>query len=47
MPALMLGRDRPTQRALLALEKFADMHLPAHHGLVMLTYTSASALLVD
>jgi uncharacterized membrane protein YhhN len=32
---------------LLALEKFADVHLPAHHGLVMLTYTCASALLAD
>jgi uncharacterized membrane protein YhhN len=33
--------------SLLALEKFADVHLPAHHGLVMATYTSAAALLAD
>jgi uncharacterized membrane protein YhhN len=30
---------------LLALEKFGDLHLPAHEGLVMATYTSAQALL--
>jgi uncharacterized membrane protein YhhN len=30
---------------LLALEKFAGVHLPAHEGLVMATYTSAQALL--
>ena len=30
---------------LLALERFADVHLPAHEGLVMSTYTSAQALL--
>jgi uncharacterized membrane protein YhhN len=38
--ALFLASD-----SLLALERFADVHLPAHHGLVMATYTSASALL--
>ncbi len=31
--------------SLLALEKFAGLHLPAHEGLVMATYTSAQALL--
>ncbi len=31
--------------ALLALEKFGGLHLPAHQGLVMATYTSAQALL--
>jgi uncharacterized membrane protein YhhN len=31
--------------ALLALEKFGDLHLPAHEGLVMATYASAQALL--
>jgi uncharacterized membrane protein YhhN len=31
--------------ALLALDKFGDLHLPAHEGLVMATYTSAQALL--
>jgi uncharacterized membrane protein YhhN len=31
--------------ALLALEKFGDLHLPAHEGLVMATYTTAQALL--
>ena len=31
--------------ALLALEKFGGMHLPANESLVMLTYTSAQALL--
>jgi len=25
--------------------KFGDLHLPAHEGLVMATYTSAQALL--
>lgn len=30
---------------LLALEKFGGLHLPAHEGLVMATYTSAQALL--
>lgn len=38
--ALFLGSD-----GLLALERFADLHLPAHEGLVMLTYTAAQALL--
>jgi uncharacterized membrane protein YhhN len=32
--------------ALLALEKFGDVHVPANEGLVMATYTSAQALLV-
>lgn len=31
--------------ALLALEKFGSLHLPAHEGLVMATYASAQALL--
>ena len=31
--------------ALLALEKFAGLHLPAHEGVVMATYTTAQALL--
>jgi uncharacterized membrane protein YhhN len=31
--------------SLLALERFAGVHLPAHEGLVMATYTSAQALL--
>ena len=31
--------------SLLALEKFADVHLPLHEGLVMATYTTAQALL--
>ncbi len=30
---------------LLALEKFGDLHLPAHEALVMATYASAQALL--
>jgi uncharacterized membrane protein YhhN len=30
---------------MLALEKFAGLHLPAHEGLVMATYTTAQALL--
>jgi YhhN family len=30
---------------LLALEKFAGLHLPAHEGVVMATYTTAQALL--
>jgi uncharacterized membrane protein YhhN len=38
--ALFLASD-----ALLALEKFGDVHVPAHEGLVMATYTSAQALL--
>jgi hypothetical protein len=32
---------------LLALERFADITLPGHEGLVMATYTSAQALLAD
>lgn len=31
--------------ALLAVEKFGGLHLPAHEGLVMATYASAQALL--
>jgi uncharacterized membrane protein YhhN len=31
--------------SLLALEKFGDVHLPAHEGIVMTTYTSGQALL--
>lgn len=31
--------------SLLALEKFGGVHLPAHEGLVMATYTSGQALL--
>ena len=31
--------------SLLALEKFADLHLPAHEGWVMATYTGAQGLL--
>jgi uncharacterized membrane protein YhhN len=38
--ALFLASD-----TLLALEKFGGLHLPAHEGLVMATYTSAQALL--
>ena len=38
--ALFLASD-----ALLALEKFGGLHLPAHEGLVMAAYTSAQALL--
>jgi uncharacterized membrane protein YhhN len=38
--ALFLASD-----ALLALEKFGGVHLPAHEGLVMAAYTSAQALL--
>jgi uncharacterized membrane protein YhhN len=38
--ALFLASD-----TLLALEKFGGMHVPAHEGLVMATYTSAQALL--
>lgn len=40
--ALFLASD-----SLLALEKFGNVHLPAQHGLVMATYTSAAALLAD
>jgi uncharacterized membrane protein YhhN len=31
--------------ALLALEKFGDVHLPVHEGVVMATYTTGQALL--
>ncbi len=34
-----------TSDALLALEKFGGLHLPAHESLVMATYTTAQALL--
>src|SRR3954451_473436 len=33
--------------ALPALDKFADVHLPLHEGLVMATYTSGQALLAS
>jgi len=32
---------------LLALERFAGLHLPAHEGVVMATYTTAQALLAS
>ena len=32
---------------MLALERFADVHLPLHEGLVMATYTTAQALLAS
>ncbi len=32
---------------LLALERFGDVHLPGHEGIVMATYTSAQALLAS
>jgi uncharacterized membrane protein YhhN len=38
--ALFMASD-----ALLALERFGGVHLPAHEGVVMATYTSAQALL--
>jgi uncharacterized membrane protein YhhN len=38
--ALFLASD-----TLLAMEKFGDLRLPAHEGLVMATYASAQALL--
>ena len=38
--ALFLASD-----GLLALERFAHVHLPAHEGLVMASYTAAQALL--
>ena len=38
--ALFLASD-----TLLALEKFGDLHLPAHEALVMATYATAQALL--
>ena len=38
--ALFLASD-----GLLALERFADLHLPAHEGLVMASYAGAQALL--
>ena len=34
-----------TSDALLALERFADVRLPFHEGIVMVTYTTAQALL--
>ena len=33
--------------ALLALERFAGVHLPAHEGWVMASYTAAQALLAS
>jgi uncharacterized membrane protein YhhN len=33
--------------SLLALERFADVHLPGHEGLVMATYTGAQGLLAS
>jgi uncharacterized membrane protein YhhN len=33
--------------ALLALERFGDVHLPLHEGLVMATYTTGQALLAS
>lgn len=36
-----------TSDTLLSLEKFADVTLPAHEALVMLTYTKAQALLAQ
>ena len=33
--------------ALLALEKFGDVHLPVHEGVVMATYTTGQALLAS
>jgi uncharacterized membrane protein YhhN len=38
--ALFLASD-----GLLALERFGDVHLPAHEGIVMATYTGGQALL--
>lgn len=40
--ALFLASD-----ALLALERFAGLHLPGHEGWVMSTYTAAQALLAS
>lgn len=40
--ALFLASD-----SLLALEKFGDVHLPLHEGLVMASYTAAQALLAS
>jgi uncharacterized membrane protein YhhN len=34
-----------TSDALIALERFADVHLPIHEGIVMATYATAQALL--
>ena len=36
-----------TSDALLALERFGQVHLPAHDGLVMATYSAAQALLAE
>lgn len=33
--------------ALIALERFGDVHLPLHEGSVMATYTTAQALLAS
>lgn len=53
LAALDTGRARVTaggvlfmlSDTLLALERFGDVHLPAHEGIVMATYTSGQALL--
>ena len=55
MSLAALDSDSPTRAAggalflvsdtLLALERFGGLHLPAHEGLVMATYTTAQALL--
>lgn len=37
----------PVYVALVALERFADLHLPAHEGLVMATYSAAQGLLAS
>jgi uncharacterized membrane protein YhhN len=36
-----------TSDALLALERFGDLHLPGHEGIVMATYTAGQALLAE
>jgi uncharacterized membrane protein YhhN len=36
-----------TSDALLALHRFADVHLPFHEGIVMATYTTAQGLLAQ
>lgn len=37
----------PVYVALVAMERFADLHLPAHEGLVMATYSAAQGLLAS
>ena len=44
-PAVATGALFVASDTLLALERFADLHLPLHEGIVMATYTSAQALL--